>query len=130
MENNTIGCQFEWDRKVPLPEGREFYCSPLIISFYIVDREKTNVKYIMDNLGFKGSDDDDGGATFRKEFRTSEAVLKSIDSFMSSYLASNTVQGIGTPESPSWEFEQYFLERLMYWQQSVNRYSIRTDSGS
>ena len=123
---SEISAEVGWDRRKPLENGREFYCAPFRLKFEMSQFAPQSMfnalkggcfEQISETLGFK---------KYMKRVRSTEEIFSTLEKFVKEFIRGkkSTFEIIGNHKL---EYEEYFMERVIYYQQSLNRYGLRPE---
>ena len=128
---STISGKFEWDRRSPLPAGREFFCSPFELTFEVSEFAPKGLIKTLKREKFTDDRDTLGFRNFHKHARSTGEIFELLQSFMTKFLKDNALNMQSpTPHNHDLTISPYFIERAMYYQQSLKRYGLRPSKKS
>ena len=121
---STISGRFAWDRQSPMPEGKQFYCSPFELMFEVSNFAPEGIVQTIQQQIWTERREIFGFRNFSITARSIEEIFDILDSFITKYLHRNKVNEQGSQKhrliiSPD------LFEELMHFKQSVNRYRLR-----
>lgn len=121
---STISGRFAWDRESPMPEGKQFYCSPFEIMFEVSEFAPEGIIRTLKQQIWTEQRKLFGFSVFSITARSTSETFNLLDSFMTKYLYQNSVN---TQDSQKHDLviSSQFLKELMHFKQSVKRYRLR-----
>jgi hypothetical protein len=125
--NSEISGVFSWDRKKPLPKGREFYCSPFKLKFKISNLAPISLTQALKTQNYLEEDRHYFGfRVYSKAAKTTEGVLELMNTFIKGFLELYAVNQQG-PRKDKIIISDEFIDQLMHYEQSLKRYGLRPD---
>ena len=125
---SEISSETGWDRRKPLENGREFYCAPFQLKFEMSQFASQSMIHALKWNQFEEVSETLGFKKYEKKLKSVEEIFSTIGQFVEEFIRGkkSTFEIIGKHKHKL-EYDDYFMERVMYFQQSLDRYGLRPE---